>query len=550
MNFMHKAWIGVVLLWAVLMPTHGATWEDTDGRYFEQGDLAAVKRLLAKDNYAGERLIQAFETAVMSGNIDLVQYLDKRGWLKICRQDKRCDPVLYAVISKKHPKMVAYLLSRGFPPTGAALFSASAAVTPDDDTLARSLEAVQLLCEHGANPAEKYQYEEGKTVRDGPTVLEELEKRITAQSMDLGTPLRSARGTAAEIQVAEFFKQGACKKGAAAATDFERYHALVRAMRQGSIRTELATLLDAKRFQPQVERYLLYEAIVSGRLDFLTDLKRRGWFSRCRENASCRPLDVAAEVGADLQILQFLVSEGFEIDGRNASGGSPLMYATLHAHADAVKFLCEHGADYRKPVKLEIYERSIISILRRSYSSVWCGSVIFGAYTKPVQDAARMRCEGEGGVLGDSQSSMAMPECMPGSTCLSIPFPPKGPQGEPRELKALAEMFQYFKSGACKPAQSASACTSDVAAKAVLIGDNVHLRAEPSMSSAKAGTLPFGTVVDVLDTSRACESLSAKAGRWIKVKVLAYPTSSQLEQPLIEGWVFDAYVDYFPSFEP
>lgn len=388
------------------------------------------------------------------------------------------------------------------------------------------------------------------SVRDGPTVLEELQKRIAAEVMDLGTPLRSARGTAAEIQVAEFFKKGACKKGAAAATDFEDYRALVRAMRQGSISTEGVTTLDTKRFQPQVERYLLYEAIVSGKLDFLKDLKRHGWFSRCRENASCHPLDVAAEVGSDLQILQFLASEGFEIDGRNASGGSPLMYATLHAHADAVKFLCEHGADYRKRVKLEIYERSIISILRRSYSSAWCGSVIFGAYTKPVQDAARMRCEGEGGVLGDSQSSIALPECMPGSACLSIPFPPKGPQGEPRELKTLAEMFQYFKSGACKPAQSASACTSDVAAKAVLIGDNVHLRVEPSMSSAKAGTLPFGTVVDVLDPSRACESLSAKAGRWIKVKVLAYPTSSQLEQPLIEGWVFDAYVDYFPSFEP
>ncbi|BCO25370.1 hypothetical protein MIZ03_0230 [Rhodoferax lithotrophicus] len=540
MNFMHKVLIFLALLWAVSMPARCATWEETDGRYFEQGDLAAVKRLLAKENYSGDLLIQAFETAAMSGHMDLVQYLDKRGWLEICRHDKRCDPVLYAVIGKKFPKMVAYLLSRGFSPTRSALFSASATVTPDDETLASSLEAVKILCEQGANPAE----------RDGPTVLEELEKRITAQSMDLGTPLRSARGTAAEIQVAEFFKKGACKKGAAAATDFEDYRALVRAMRQGSISTEGVTTLDTKRFQPQVERYLLYEAIVSGRLDFLTDLKRRGWFSRCRENASCRPLDVAAEVGADLQILQFLASEGFEIDGRNASGGSPLMYATLHAHADAVKFLCEHGADYRKPVKLEIYERSIISILRRSYSSAWCGSVIFGAYTKPVQDAARMRCEGEGGVLGDSQSSIALPECMPGSACMSIPFSPKGPQGEPRELKTLAEMFQYFKSGACKPAQSAPACTSDVATKAVLMGDNVHLRAEPSMSSAKAGTLPFGTVVDVLDPSRACESLSAKAGRWIKVKVLAYPTSSQLEQPLIEGWVFDAYVDYFPSFEP
>jgi ankyrin repeat protein len=549
MNFLRQAFLQVFLLASLSMSAHSDTWEEGDGKYFEEGDVAAVKKILSKKPYSGDLLIQAFETAVQSGNIDLIKLLDNRGWVKICRSDKSCDPVAYAVISKKHPKMVDYLLSRGFTPTSSALYSSSAQVIPEDETVSRSMEVVKLLCEHGANPATKSQNKVGLSVQLDPSVLEELETRIAEPHMDLGSPLREARGTAAEIQITEFFKKGACKKGAASTTYFDDYLTIVRVMRKGTVNAKFPAMLDTKYLRPQVKTYLLYEAIASGSLDLLAKLKSRGWMSHCRENATCRPFDIAAEIGADKKIFQFLVSEGFKLDdSRNTSGGTPLMYATLNARVDAVKLLCEHGADYRKRVKLEIYDRSIISILRRSYSSAWCSSVIFGEHSKAIQEAARSRCEGEGGVLFGPQSHVSIPECIPGATCMSVPFPPKG-QKDVGELTALAEIFQYFKNGLCKPAKNAPtpACTSDVEAGAVIIGDNVLLRAEPSVSGAKINTLSFGTVVDVLDSSRTCESLLSRTGRWIKIKVKQY---LNVERQQAEGWVFDMYVDYFPPFEP
>jgi hypothetical protein len=548
MNFLRHS-MQTLLLLAASTSALCATWEETDGEYFRRGDLTAVKRILSKESYSGDLLIQAFQTAVMSGNIELVEYLGKRGWVKTCRRDKSCAPVVYAALSKS-PKMVKHVLSLGFAPAREALFFASAAVNPDDASVSNNLESVRLLCDNGANPGERQEHKEGSTVRTGLTVVEELEKRITDPVMDLGSPLSSARGIAAEAQVAEFFKKGACKKGATSSTDLDDYLVLVRAMRGGTAEIKIPAVLDKLQFRPQVERYLLYEVIASGNLDLLAQLKSRGWISRCRKEAACRPVDIAGEVGANSEILQFLASEGFELDSRNTSGGTPLMYAALHAQISPVKFLCENGADFRKRVKLEVYERSIVSIVRRSYGHAWCSSVLFGTHSKTIRDEVRGRCEGEEGGLGGPQSFVAVPECEPGTTCMSIPFPPKGRENDIRNLKALAEIFQYFKNGGCKSAQVAATCTADVAPAAVLIGRHVQLRAEPSVTSTKIETLPFGTVVKLLDGPHSCESVSGRAGQWIKIRADAYPQSTDQRQPGIEGWVFDAYVDYFPSFEP
>lgn len=546
MHLLRQFVLPMFFLFVISTSAHCATWEEGDGQHFEQGDLAAVKRVLSKETYSGDLLIEAFQTSVSSGNIDLVKYLEKRGWAKVCRNDKRCDPVLWAVLSKKHPKMVSHLLSLGFAPTSASLFMAAALVTPEDEDLTSSLEAVKILCQKGANPLQKQRRTDGPTDQIGLTVLEELETRIAEPHMDLGTTLRDARGMASEVLVAEFFRKGACRKGAVTSTEFDDFLANVRAMRDGN----LPLALDTMRFKPQVERYLLYEAIASGSLYLLEHLKSRGWISRCREHPNCRPIDVAAEMGVDLKVFQFLTSEGFEIDSRNASGGTPLMYATLNARVSAVRFLCEQGADYRKQVKLEIYDRSIMSILRRAYSSAWCSAVVFGAHAKAIQDAVRERCEGEGEVLGGPQSSIFIPECAPGTTCMSVSFPPKGRENDVRELRALAEIFQYFKNGECKPTQTIPTCTSDVASKAVIIGSNVNLRAAPNMTGERIEILPFGTVVEILDSSGTCESQSGRIGRWIKTKVLAYPQLSDQRLPTADGWVFDAHVDYFPSYEP
>lgn len=549
MRFLRQfiGYLAQLLLLAV--PAHGASWEQTDGRYFEQGDLKAVRELLSREQYSGDRLLEAFQTAAWSGNVDLVKYLDQRGWGNVCRKSRGCDPVNYALLSRKHPKMVGYLLSRGFPPTREALLSASSQVTPDLESVSGGMEAVKLLCEQGADPLATRKGEGTSTSRNAPTVLAELEQRTADSHMDLGMPLRAARGEAAEVQVAEFFARGMCKKGAKVSKVFDDFLGIIHLIASKTADEKLLAFLNEKKFRPQVETYLLYEAIASSNHELLRHLKTRGWMSRCRQSASCRPFDVAAESGSDTEVLAFLETEGFELDGRNTSGSTPLMYATLNARVDAVKFLCEHGADYRKRVKLEVYDRSIMSIVRRAYGDEWCSSVISGKYSESTKEKARERCEWEG-VLG-VQISVSIPECVPGATCLGVPFPPKAADYDVGKLKALTEIFHYFKDGRCKPAQNELGCTTDVAKKAVAIGKAVNLRATPSVSGEMIEALPFGTVLDVLDSSGSCEFVSERVGRWIRVKVSdAYSGYLGFSPALNEGWVYDAYVDYFPSFEP
>lgn len=547
MQVLRQTYTYLAYLLLLVAPAYGASWEQTDGQYFEKGDLPAVKRLLSNEQYSGDLLLDAFQMAALSGNVDLVRYLEQRGWGKACRKSRGCDPVHYALLSRKHPKMVGYLLSRGFPPTREALLSASFQVTPDLETVSGGMEAVKLLCEYGADPSARRHGESNSATQTSLTALEELEQRIAGSHM---TTLQAARGVAAEVEVAEFFKRGMCKKGAKASKDFDVFLGIIRLIARQTVDEKLLAVFEEKKFKSQVETYLLYEALATSNHELLGRLKNRGWISRCRQSATCHPFDVAAEAGSDPAILMFLVTEGFDLDNRNASGGTPLMYATLNARVDAVKFLCEHGADYRKRVKLEVYDRSIISIVRRAYSDEWCSSVISGKYPESTKEKARERCEGEGGVLG-VQTWVSIPECVPGAACMGVAFPPQSGDSDVMKLKALAEIFHQFKDGRCRSAQHGLQCTSEVAAKAVAIGNTVNLRATPSISGEMIEALPFGTVMEVLDSSGSCESVSDRAGRWIKVKVTdAYSSELGLSSTLNQGWIFDAYVDYFPSFEP
>ncbi len=538
-----RNFVFMTALWTFCASVSGATWEETDGKYFEEGDLAAVKRILAaeSESYSGALLTEAFHAAVRSGNIDLVKYLEKRGWIRACRKDKECDPILSAVFSQ-NLKMLEFMLSRGFPPTRMALSVASVQAEP----WSIDFEAVKLLCEKGANPAETLvlqREEKGSLVEASrTTVLQDLEARIAQEDSTgiMNSPLRHMRGTAANIQVAAFFRKGKCKTGAMASTELDDYLREVRAFQDGRLDEvkESQPERNAARYDPRVETYLLYEAIASKNIDLLRYLRDSGWLEHCRRRSYCRPIDAAAEAGVSPETLELLLSEGFEPDTYNASQGTPLLYAAINGRVDAVKFLCRHGADFRKRIRWDIDDdRSIIHTLRLVFDMAWCASATSSKNNSMAED----RCMGVNGISDPL-------ECMPGSTCMLIPFPPKGPVEATQKLMALNEVFQYFKNGNCMPT-GGGFCVQNKAKFGTLIGDKVSLRSDPDQASGKVDVLPFGTVVHVIDNTQNCTVLAGKTGRWIKVKVKRFPWDSEREKAENEGWVFDTYVDYLSKTE-
>lgn len=540
--FVRIAAHSILLILLMTPPAYGDTWDEGEGIYFQNGDISAVKHILSQSTYKGEALIYAFLTAVSSGNVDLVRYLETRGWGKNCLASEDCDPLFYAVVSQKHPKMVAYLLSRNYNPTTAALKSAALMNTPGQKEVAAAFESVVLLCAQGANPAK---VEKNKDGTMEPSVIDKLADRINSPRLNMGTPTDAARGTAAETILLKFFKSDKCKRGKVDTDELSQFMALSQSLRNGTLTPLQLPILEAARSIPQIETYLLYEAIRSGKIALLEQLKQLSIISRCLANSRCRPFNVAAEAGVSREIFQYLADQNFEIDPPSNYGESPLMYAVLNAEVEAVRFLCERGADYRKQVKLDVSNRSIISILRRQYGYTWASIVMNGGNGASAAQIAKNDCT-YGGSLLRPQDEMCASECIPGSTCKGISFPPNGRATDIRKLTDLRDIFLYLKDGHCQ----SDRCTRNVSRNAAIIGNGVHLRDGPSTGREKLKLLQFGTVVEVLDNSRSCEPLAGSMGRWIKVNVLSYPNNFNEEHPKIEGWLFDTYVDYFFDLRP
>ena len=199
---------------------------------------------------------------------------------------------------------------------------------------------------------------------------------------------------------------------------------------------------------------------------------------------------------------------------------------------------------------MEIYDRSIMSIARRAYSYAWCSAAINAPLPKTEKDLAQNRCEYEGGSIGSPQTGISIPECLPGKTCMGISFPPKGNEKEVKDLKALAEIFDYYKSGLCKVPNKVLNCTNNTKPFAVVMADKVQLRSEASANSSKVESLLFGTMLEVLDSNRHCETAATREGRWIKVKVNLIPLRNREEVGELVGWIFDSFIDYLPNLEP
>ncbi len=97
----------------------GADWGQSnpkDVKAFKAGNLEAVKRIFSKEDYFKDNpnvLMEAFGTAIESGNVALIEYLKERGWLEICHKEKGCLPIHFAAMVGRL-NVVKYFIAEGF----------------------------------------------------------------------------------------------------------------------------------------------------------------------------------------------------------------------------------------------------------------------------------------------------------------------------------------------------------------------------------------------------------------------------------------------------
>ena len=484
--------------------------------------------------------------AIASGNVDLVKYLDRIGWLKECAKPENSsscgDPIgINAVFGSV--ELLPYLLAKGYAATTETLSSAAAYGKFDQ---------VVLLCKHGINPDENYkEYQASGETRSVP-VLEKA-KYMLAQTGGgyAGEDLESARMSAGIAMSVDYIESGRCKTAPKNKLNLdEGYKSEGKTMRRGDVDVikKILSQRDTTKDIPTVRTYELYEAVMSGKLELLQYLKELGWLDRCRKEVTCLPQHVAAKEATDIKILDFLISEGFAVDSydKGEIGTTPLMYASFSGQLDKVKYLCQHGADYRKDSFYNWHSHSnpepLLGLLRKPYNEAWCAlnqnelkkrASVGSAYKNDQIDSIAMFCEDDG------PRAILSLGCVPGAACEGLAFPPKGPEKEVRRIVGLGEVFQYLRSGQCRMTQ-VEVCAAHPSEHGTVIADKMKIRSAPNLQGEIVKTISFGTRVDVTDYSKNCETVGDRVGRWVKIK------SGDISgnDPLIEGWVFDAYIDY------
>ena len=195
-------------LFAISQLAMTASWETShpkDVKAFETGDLSTVKLILVKGNYV-ERdpslLVFALEKAISSGNVDLIRYLNDRGWLEKCRK-MQCYPVHIAA-SSGAVDVIKFLKSQGFDvkaitdpssPYGGdtALHYAARFGHPG---------AVKYLCEQGVDA--------GTRNRKGRTALEEALRRSSMRTLVGGDPQKEAKARADTAEVINYLRTSRC----------------------------------------------------------------------------------------------------------------------------------------------------------------------------------------------------------------------------------------------------------------------------------------------------------------------------------------------------
>jgi hypothetical protein len=199
--------VAALALIALPISGFGAAWESSkEAESFRKGDVASVKRILQKVTYSEPLILEAFPTAVSSGNVELVKYLASLGWLEVCRKDRYCQPI-HVAAQYGRVDTIRYLMAQGFdahavtPPTTRGEGGKNSALH-----LAAGIGhigAVMLLCEQGVDANLKNEY--------GKTALGDA--KYTAGTGSLGaTKKEDARIRANVAKVIEYLESGQCKK--------------------------------------------------------------------------------------------------------------------------------------------------------------------------------------------------------------------------------------------------------------------------------------------------------------------------------------------------
>lgn len=510
-----------------------STWEqEPDAQYFWSEDIEAVKRILAKEDYSPRLKVDVLENLILAGKVKVVKYLAARGWLKVCRKAKSCNTVDYAT---DNVEMLQFLLSQGFPITKETLKNAATN---------GNLDSVRFLCEKGVDPNAKIQYEaysDTAKISGTGTVLDFIkagQPYSGGRPFTTGDPLRDAKYPASIVRVAEFLESGQCKKGALPSARTDSYAEGAAALREGNV--DAVKLLfeqrDTGKTHPRIFTYLLYEAVTSGSIELLQHLKSIGWIKKCHSIGYCRPFEVAAQFGVNEQVFEFLFTESFQLDEySDVYGATPIHYAALFGHINAVKFLCERGANPRNSITYEGKPTSLLTEIRERYGRQWCS--LYATSNKAASEA----CDsGElGGITGPD-------DCMPGSTCLSVKFPPSAQGKDTQKLVGLSGVFRYLKDGGCTSGKVES-CQQNTIKEGAILAQKINVRSAPSLSSEVVDSLKFGTYVKIIEDGNECVTVGGRTGRWVKVTTEWW---NPHVGPVIEGWVFDAYIDYLPGGFP
>jgi len=185
----------------------GAAWESSkEAESFRKGDIASVKRILQKETYSEALILEAFPTAITSGNVELIKYLASLGWMEVCRKDQYCMPIHLAARYGRVDAM-KFFISQGFDvhaitaPTKRGGGGKNSAL----HLAAKmgNLDAAKFLCEQGVDADLKNEY--------GRTALGDA--KYTASIRSLGaTKKEDARNRAKVSKVIEYLESGQCKK--------------------------------------------------------------------------------------------------------------------------------------------------------------------------------------------------------------------------------------------------------------------------------------------------------------------------------------------------
>jgi len=176
---------------------------------FKTGDLAAVKRYLKKypiDEPSVKRMI--LPSAVSSGNLELIKFLDSLGWVDACRDDEshECKPIHLLALGGS-AEMIRYFMSRGFDINE---IETSVHSTPLQYAAhGKRFDMVRLLCELGADPNRTYKFPTGGTKETVLQAAIPVVKRCSGlKSMSEPQRLSCEHWK----QVAQYIGSGQCRK--------------------------------------------------------------------------------------------------------------------------------------------------------------------------------------------------------------------------------------------------------------------------------------------------------------------------------------------------